>query len=143
MFLGTSATNTNCTYAPRSHIEQLFHELANGGYSTFFANVVDDVDWNVQGTHPLAGMYSNKTVFVVNTVARLGKIENATAPHSMKILNIVGGCDEEWSAQEIWAKDVMNNGMSTDAAMIKLTSSQDFISITTSYGSRDGTRRAR
>jgi len=31
----------------------------------------------------------------------------------------------------------------SDAAMIKLTSSQDFISITTSYGSRDGTRRAR
>ncbi|HET9422474.1 MAG TPA: hypothetical protein VFO49_15145 [Nocardioides sp.] len=30
----------------------------------FFARVVDDVDWTVQGTHPLAGRYHEKQQFL-------------------------------------------------------------------------------
>ena len=37
----------------------------------FFARVADDVDWTVQGTHPLAGRYHNKAQFVEATFTRL------------------------------------------------------------------------
>ena len=72
--------------------------------------MIDDVDWNVQGSHPLAGIYNNKTIFLINAVARIAKIQDASKPHSMEVKNIVGGCDEEWSAQELHVRAVMNNG---------------------------------
>ena len=37
----------------------------------FFARVADDVDWTVQGTHPLAGRYHSKAQFIEATFARL------------------------------------------------------------------------
>lgn len=103
--------NADCTYASHSHISSLFNSLTAGDASTFYANVVDDVDWNVQGTHPLAGRYNNKTIFLINAVNRIAKIQDYSKPHVMEVLNIVGGCDEEWSAQEIHVTAYMNNGM--------------------------------
>ncbi|KAM0803136.1 hypothetical protein BDR22DRAFT_841714 [Usnea florida] len=100
----------NCKYASRCHIVNLFNALVAGDARTFYANVVEDVDWNVQGSHPLAGIYNNKTIFLINAVARIAKIQDASKPHSMELTNIVGGCDEEWSAQEIHVRAVMNNG---------------------------------
>lgn len=107
--------NTNCTYASRSHITSLFSSLTDGDAATFYANVVDDVDWNVQGTHPLAGRYHNKTIFLINAVNRIAKIQDYSKPHLMEVMNIVGGCDEEWSAQEIHVTAYMNNGMQDGA----------------------------
>ena len=40
----------------------------------FFARVADDVDWTVQGTHPLAGRYHNKQQFMDATFARLQRV---------------------------------------------------------------------
>ena len=37
----------------------------------FFARVADDVDWTVQGTHPLAGRYHSKAQFIEATFNRL------------------------------------------------------------------------
>ncbi|WP_328889229.1 nuclear transport factor 2 family protein [Streptomyces sp. NBC_00316] len=37
----------------------------------FWARVADDVDWTVEGTHPLAGRYHSKKEFVAATFTRL------------------------------------------------------------------------
>ncbi|MFV5998713.1 hypothetical protein ACNPQM_41850 [Streptomyces sp. NPDC056231] len=38
--------------------------------AAFFARVADDVDWAVQGTHPLAGRYRGKKAFMGPTFDR-------------------------------------------------------------------------
>jgi uncharacterized protein len=40
----------------------------------FWDRVADDVDWTVEGTHPLAGRYHNKTQFVEATFTRLAGV---------------------------------------------------------------------
>ena len=116
IILSTAARTaaTSCTYASRAHISQAFGDLVKGNYSAFFSNVVDDVDWNVQGTHPLAGRYTNKTVFFVNAVARLAEVQNLILPEYITLLNVVGGCDEEWSVQELREQAVLKNGTFLD-----------------------------
>lgn len=99
-----------CKYASRDRITALFSALAKKDYPTFFAAVVDNVNWTIQGTHPLSGQYHDKTTFVINTIARLARIQNNTAPNNMDTFNIVGGCNEEWSSQEISSHQVMLNG---------------------------------
>ena len=42
-------------------VRKLFRGLENGDGDAFFAHVADDVDWTVEGTHPLAGHYHSKT----------------------------------------------------------------------------------
>jgi uncharacterized protein len=37
----------------------------------FWDRVADDVDWTVEGTHPLAGHYHDKAQFIEATFARL------------------------------------------------------------------------
>ena len=37
----------------------------------FWDRVADDVDWTVEGTHPLAGRYHDKAQFIESTFARL------------------------------------------------------------------------
>ena len=107
--LSTAAptTATNCTYPSRVHIEQVFNTLEQGNFSAFFSNVIDHVDWNVQGTHPLAGRYPNKTLFVVNAVARLAQVEDSSV---ITVVNVIGGCGEEWSVQELREQAVLKNG---------------------------------
>ena len=34
--------------------------IRSDGQSQFWARVADDVDWTVEGTHPLAGRYHSK-----------------------------------------------------------------------------------
>ncbi|MDF6042258.1 nuclear transport factor 2 family protein [Streptomyces sp. JH14] len=40
----------------------------------FWARVADDVDWTVEGTHPLAGRYHSKKEFVAATFTRLAGV---------------------------------------------------------------------
>ncbi|MET7856493.1 nuclear transport factor 2 family protein [Streptomyces sp. NPDC005318] len=40
----------------------------------FWARVADDVDWTVEGTHPLAGRYHSKKAFVAATFTRLAGV---------------------------------------------------------------------
>ncbi|CAF9941823.1 hypothetical protein IMSHALPRED_002919 [Imshaugia aleurites] len=105
-----AAATANCTYASRAHINQVFSGLTNGNFSAFFSNVVDDVDWNVQGTHPLAGRYANKSLFIVNAVDRLARSQNLNFPDTITLVNVVGGCDEEWSVEELREQAVLKNG---------------------------------
>ena len=108
-----SSVDEGCKYASKDRINYLFTALATKDYPTFFDAVVDNVNWTVEGTHPLSGTYYNKTTFVINTIARLARIQNNSAPNGMNTFNIVGGCNEEWSSQEISSHQVMLNGKAT------------------------------
>jgi hypothetical protein len=39
-----------------SQVRDIFTTLVVGNGGRFFSHVADDVDWTVQGTHPLAGL---------------------------------------------------------------------------------------
>lgn len=55
-------------------VRSLFaHSEARDG-SAFFDHVDDDVDWTVEGHHPLAGRYRGKAEFRAHTFERLGKV---------------------------------------------------------------------
>ena len=50
----------------------LFSNLAGAEtQSTFWDRVADDVDWTIEGTHPLAGRYHSKAEFLAASFARL------------------------------------------------------------------------
>lgn len=53
----------------------LFEKLQDPStQAEFWARVADDVDWTVQGTHPLSGRYRSKAQFVEATFARLAGV---------------------------------------------------------------------
>jgi ketosteroid isomerase-like protein len=53
----------------------LFRNLENPDtHDRFWARVAEDVDWTVEGTHPLAGRYHSKKEFTQATFARLGRL---------------------------------------------------------------------
>ena len=55
-------------------VHRIFSHLESGSGDRFFQHVADDVDWTVEGTHPLAGRYRSKADFHAHTFARLNKI---------------------------------------------------------------------
>ena len=105
-----SANQTVATtrYPNKCQIAQLYNNLSEGNSKAFFAQVAPDVDWTLMGTHPLAGEYHNRTVFLTDAVMRLDNtIVNGTG--TLDLVHIVGGGDEEWSAQELHALGVCKN----------------------------------
>ena len=62
------------------------------------------------GTHPLAGTYNNRTVFVEDTLERLGATFSSNHPSSLALTKVIGGGDEEWSVQELHGLGVCKNG---------------------------------
>jgi ketosteroid isomerase-like protein len=96
-------------YPNKCQIAQIFNNLSEGNSKAFFAHVAPDVDWTLMGTHPLAGVYHNRTIFLADAVMRLDNtIVNGTG--TLDLVHIVGGGDEEWSANELHALGVCKNG---------------------------------
>ena len=56
------------------YVREIFGGLESGDGSAFFEHVADDVDWIVEGTHPLAGHYHSKADFRAGTFDKLGKV---------------------------------------------------------------------
>lgn len=44
----------------KAKIKHLFEGLENGNAAQFFNDVAENVNWTVEGTHPLAGTYDSK-----------------------------------------------------------------------------------
>jgi ketosteroid isomerase-like protein len=55
-------------------VREIFKELESGDGAAFFAHVSDNVDWTVEGTHPLAGHYRSKVEFRAHTFDKLNRI---------------------------------------------------------------------
>ena len=55
-------------------VREIFKGLENGDGATFFEHVADNVDWIVEGTHPLAGHYFSKKAFIEGTFTKLSQV---------------------------------------------------------------------
>lgn len=55
-------------------VRAIFKELETGDGASFFKHVAEDVDWIVEGTHPLAGHYLSKQAFIDGTFAKLNRV---------------------------------------------------------------------
>ena len=55
-------------------VRAIFKELETGDGASFFKHVAEDVDWIVEGTHPLAGQYLSKQAFIDGTFAKLNRV---------------------------------------------------------------------
>ena len=55
-------------------VRDIFKGLETGDGGEFFNHVADDVDWIVEGTHPLAGHYHSKADFLAHTFEKLAKV---------------------------------------------------------------------
>jgi ketosteroid isomerase-like protein len=54
--------------ADLTQVRNIFKNLETGDGTQFFTHVADDVDWIVEGTHPLAGRYYSKADFLAHTL---------------------------------------------------------------------------
>ena len=91
-------------------VRRLFSYLESGSGDKFFEHVADDVDWTVEGTHPLAGHYSSKADFHAHTFARLNKIlPGGTQLHVENVLT-----DKDWAVVELRSHATAMNGMRFD-----------------------------
>ena len=64
------------------YVRRIFKGLEEGNGASFFEHVNNDVDWTVEGTHPLAGHYRSKADFVAGTFAKLDKV----LPHGAHLI---------------------------------------------------------
>ena len=93
-----------------TEVRELFKSLEMGDGAAFFTHVAEDVDWIVQGTHPLAGHYRSKSDFLAHTFEKLGKVlPQGTQLHVTNAL--VSG---DWAIVELASLATAKNGMRFD-----------------------------
>ena len=91
----------------RQDRRRLFDYLQSAAtQSQFFARVADNVDWTVQGTHPLAGRYRSKQEFTEHTFARLAGVLREGAELVVEHLYV----DGDTTIAELRATSTTNEG---------------------------------
>ena len=93
-----------------TQVHDIFKNLETRNESVFFTHVADDVDWTVEGTHPLAGHYHSKADFLAHTFEKLGKVlPQGTQLHVEHAL--VSG---DWAVVELHSLATAKNGLRFD-----------------------------
>jgi hypothetical protein len=93
-----------------AYVREIFKNLESGDGQGFFDHVADDVDWIVEGTHPLAGHYHSKAEFVARTFDKLAKVlPKGTELHVEHAL--VSG---DWAVVELHSEAIAKNGFRFD-----------------------------
>jgi hypothetical protein len=91
-------------------VRAIFKGLENGDGAAFFDHVADNVDWIVEGTHPLAGHYLSKKAFTEGTFAKLAKVlPQGTELHVEHVL-----VSDDWAVVELHSLATANNGLRFD-----------------------------
>lgn len=75
-------------------------------HARFFDDVADDVDWTVEGTHPLAGRYFSKQAFLDATFARLAVVLSDGV--HLKVEHVF--VDGETAIVELYSTSMTNEG---------------------------------
>ena len=94
----------------KEQVRSLFAHLASGDGGGFFDQVADDVDWIVEGTHPLAGRYKSKQAFRAGTFEKLAKVLPNGA--ELAVDNIL--VDGDWGAVELHSHATALDGLRFD-----------------------------
>ena len=92
------------------YVRQVFKGLESGDGTEFFAHVADDVDWIVEGTHPLAGHYHSKADFIAGTFTKLEKVLPKGAELHVEHLVV----EDDQAVVELHSLATAKNGMRFD-----------------------------
>jgi ketosteroid isomerase-like protein len=88
----------------------IFSKLETGDGREFFDHVADNVDWTVEGTHPLAGHYHSKEEFFTHTFVRLNEVLSGGTQLRVQAVHISG----DWAIVELRSMATARNGMRFD-----------------------------
>src|SRR4051794_30552220 len=99
--------STKCKYVSQMHIWDSFKHLEKD-MSKLFTLIHKNVAFTVVGHHPIAGRYHDLMHFYVNALRRVSMlfIDHADL-FEIHPQHIYGGCNSEWSVEEIQFKGVM------------------------------------
>ncbi len=114
------------SYPTRSEIEHFASSLETSDPSPFFDRVSENVVWDVMGTHPAAGHFTSlrkRVACIVVDLANKRKgawkegalgVANKFLSESLKlkVVNVIGGGDQEWAVLELEANATCKNGRS-------------------------------
>jgi ketosteroid isomerase-like protein len=93
-----------------AYVHEIFENLESGDGKGFFDHVADNVDWIVEGTHPLAGHYHSKAEFLAHTFEKLAKVLPQGAElHTEHVL-----VSENWAVVELHSLATAKNGFRFD-----------------------------
>ncbi|KAJ5851633.1 uncharacterized protein N7529_011018 [Penicillium soppii] len=102
--------STDCKYVSQMHIWDSFKHLEKD-MSRLFSLIHKNVTFTVVGHHPIAGRYHDLMHFYVNALRRVSMLFFDHADlFEIHPQGIYGGCNAEWSVEEIQFKGVMNSG---------------------------------
>ena len=102
--------STNCKYVSQMYIWDSFKVLEKD-MAKLFTLINKDVQFTVVGHHPIAGRYHDLLHFYVNALRRVSMLFSDHADlFEIHPQGIYGGCNAEWSVEEIQFKGVMNSG---------------------------------
>jgi uncharacterized protein len=93
-----------------TQVHDIFKNLATGNGDAFFAHVADDVDWIVEGTHPLAGHYHSKADFLAHTFEKLAKVLPQGTQLQVEHALVSG----DWAVVELRSLAIAKNGLRFD-----------------------------
>ena len=93
-----------------ARVRELFKGLEDGDDAAFFEHVAEDVDWTVEGTHPLAGHYRSKSDFCAHTFEKLNKVLPRGA--HLRVEHALASGD--WAVVELHSLATARNGLRFD-----------------------------
>jgi uncharacterized protein len=93
-----------------TQVRDIFKTLETGDGAEFFTHVADDVDWTVEGTHPLAGHYHSKEDFFAHTFQKLNKILPQGTQLNVEHALVSG----DWAVVELHSLAIAKNGLRFD-----------------------------
>ena len=102
-------------------VREIFKGLENGDGAAFFAQVAEDVDWTVMGTHPLAGHYRSKKDFIAGTFAKLSLVLPRGAQLQVEHLLV----KDDQAVVELHSLATAKNGMRFDNRYCWVVNFQD------------------
>ena len=93
-----------------AHVQEIFRNLESGEGEKFFDHVAEDVDWIVEGTHPLAGHYRSKPDFLAHTFEKLAKV----LPQGTQLRVEHALVSGDWAVVELQSHATAKNGLRFD-----------------------------
>ena len=90
-----------------AYVQEIFRNLESGDGKKFFDHVAEDVDWIVEGTHPLAGHYRSKPDFLTHTFEKLAKV----LPRGTQLWVEHALVSGDWAVVELQSHATAKNGL--------------------------------
>jgi uncharacterized protein len=106
----STARHVRTSELSTAYVQEIFRNLESGNGKGFFDHVVDDVDWIVEGTHPLAGHYHSKADFLSHTFEKLEKVLPKGAELYVEHVLVSG----DWAVIELRSDATAKNGLRFD-----------------------------